>query len=337
MTSQFRRYIALSEVPVEGFFRYKDVVQVLPAPTEAPRLQADFSLTPFHHPLIVEISFTPSDVGRKSSGYEIPVDTVNIEIAQTRLKHLLLLLTAFCNFRLFTYSFHQAWFVSPGTQANGQLDWSPQWGRESYVLNGFDSEIANFTEPNVAPANLVEAAGYFNSLGRPIGQVVEFPVTISALFDAAFAIPDEARTALLSACSLLDQGIALWQSHPSLSFASCVSALECLIAFDHREEKPEVCRGCGQERYRVMKKFQQFFANYGSNSAEFKKYAQEVYRYRSKILHRGELFLGDVELRKFLSLDGSDVDEFRRSLVRTCRICIANWLLSNHKAVSHTP
>jgi hypothetical protein len=257
---------------------------------------------------------------------------VNMEAAQERLKHLLLLLTAFTSFRVFIPSNDQGWFVSLATPDSGQLDMKPQWGQAAYFVSDHRGVIESFTESTVPRVPDAESRAYFNAYGHPVDQVLVFPNVISELLDAAYEISEDARFALLSACSLLDQGLALWHAHPSLSFASCVSALESLIAFEHKDEKNEVCQSCGQERFRVMKKFQEFFGKYGSPSPEFKRYAQKVYQYRSRILHRGELFLGEVIPHKFGAVDAFADRDLHRNLIRTCRICIVNWAIAKHYA-----
>lgn len=329
MTYAYKSYFAMSVVPVSGYFRYRDIFQILPAPPASPRPPAAVGA----HPFIIELTYPVSSVGRTTSyGHTIKAVFVNNETAFEKLKHLLLLLTAFTNYRVFLPPGHQGWFVSFGTLGNEQTDTSPQWGQEAYFDQNYNHAIQNFTAPTAPPINEVEPAKYFNAYGRRMDQVLEFPEIITILLDAAHEMSEEAKLVLLSACSLLDQGLALWQEHPSLSFASCVSALESLIAFDHKAEQVEKCDKCGQERFRVMQKFQEFFAKYGHQSSEFRKYAQKIYRYRSKILHRGELFLGDVITIKFASEDGEADRELHRNLIRTCRICIVNWVIAHKHA-----
>ena len=105
-----------------------------------------------------------------------------------------------------------------------------------------------------------------------------------------------------------------------------ISSLETLISLENRCEKIERCKECRQERYRVVKKFRDFFGKYGSSDPGFKKYALKVYKYRCKILHRGELFLGEVFPQRFASHEGFEDDQMRRSIISVCRICLVNWL-----------
>lgn len=330
--SAYSSAFALSEVPVLGYFRYRDIFQILPPPPEAPLP----SSTTGTYPFVIELSYQASTVGRKMpdiyaidghvpGGYVIDAPIVNIETAQEKRKHLLLLLTAFGNFRMFTPSNHQGWFISHGTAGTEVADKSPHWGQECYFVPGYQLSSEGFTEPKAPPVIQSDPSAYWGSaLDQPRG----FPSIISDLLDAAHMISDDAKLALLASCSLLDQGISLWQTHPSLSFASCVSSLEALIEFEHKAQKLEPCPKCEHKHFQVTKKFLEFFAKYGSPTPEFRKYAKKIYDYRSEILHCGKLFLGDVFLEKFASMDGADDRELHRSLIRVCRICIVNWVLA---------
>lgn len=329
MTIGFRSFIVLTDVPVVGCYRHSDSFQILPPPPHASLPPARFG----HYPVIVELAFPLVEEEQQTElGHEISADIVNVQIAQERLKHLLLLLTGITSHRFFVPSNNQGWFISHGVLGSKSHSFVPQWGQEAYFLEEHEYKVDGFSPAPVTQISQSDSSTYFNKYGRPTDQVLEFPDQISRLLNAADSLLPDAERAFLSACSLLDQGLAIWHAHPSLSFASCVSALEALIAFDHRDQPKEICSTCGQDRYRVMKKFQEFFARYGSPSDEFRKYATKVYRYRSNILHRGELFLGDVIQPKFGSLDGFDDRQLHRNLIRTVRICIVNWLASQRQA-----
>lgn len=329
MTIGFRSFVALTDVPVVGCYRHNDSFQILPPPPHALRPPARLG----YYPVILELAVPLVEQGQQTElGHEIDAQFVNIQIAQERLKHLLLLLTGITNHRFFVPSSKQGWFISLGVFGSEVHSFVPQWGQEAYFLDEHEYKIDGFSPLPVEQISQSDSSTYFNRYGRPTDQVLEFPDQISRLLNSADSLLPDAQRALLSACSLLDQGLALWHAHPSLSFASCVSALEALIAFDHREQATETCSTCGQDRYRVMKKFQEFFARYGSPSPEFRKCATKVYRYRSKILHRGELFLGEVIQPKFGSFDGYDDRQLHRNLIRTVRICIVNWVALQRQA-----
>ncbi len=207
-----------------------------------------------------------------------------------------------------------------------------QWGQQGYFYKGFQSNIDDFTSPKVASIKQIDPNEYFNRYGRSTDQEYDLPNNIGNLFDVYYSLEEEAKKSFLCSSSLFDQGVEMWSEHPSLSFAAMVSSLETLVHFDNRKEKIERCKECGQGIYGVVKTFRDFFNKYGSPSPEFRKYALKVYKYRSKILHRGELFLGEVYPRRFGSFDGFEDDELRRSIIRTCRICLINWLLTNNNS-----
>lgn len=332
MTIGFRSFVALTDVPVVGCYRHNDSFQILPPPLHAPRPPARFG----NYPVIIELTVPLVEKGQQTEwSHEISADIVNAQVAQEQLKHILLLLTGITTHRFFVPSNKQGWFISHGVFGSETNSFVPQWGQEAYFLDEHEHKIVGFSPLPIEQISQLDSSLYFNRYGRPTDQVLEFPDQISQLLNSANSLPPDGRRALLSACSLLDQGLALWHAHPSLSFASCVSALEALIAFDYRDHATETCSTCGQNRYRVMKKFQEFFARYGSPSPEFQKYATKVYRYRSKILHRGELFLGDVIQPKFGSFAGDDDRQLHRNLIRTVRICIVNWLALQQQAQLH--
>jgi hypothetical protein len=201
----------------------------------------------------------------------------------------------------------------------------PQWGQEGYFFEGIQ-KIDVLSENDTPTIGREDPQAYFNQYGRPAGGSLVLPENIDYLLAKYYSLDNQARLAFLSSCALLDQGISLWSRHPSLSFAALVSAIETLISYEHRDKKLEKCKVCNQDRYRVTSKFRDFFMKYGSATPEFKKYAQTIYRYRCKVLHEGDLFLGEIKLRTFGSSEGFDDDDLRRSLIRNCRICLINWL-----------
>lgn len=329
MTTEYRKVLALSNIPVKGSFRYRNFFQVLPADAGAPEPPAVMN----HHPFVIEFCFTVDETPRElPGGNPVPQWVINNDDAYKALKEILLLLTAFSNDRVFTYFHKQSWFIPMETKGGQPTDKKVQWGQEGYFYNEFNSDIDELCNTGIKSVALIDANEFFNRYGRRTDQEYDLPQNINELLDAYFALDEDNRHYFLTACSLFSQGITIWSEHPSLSFAAFVSSIETLIAADYKGEKIEKCSECGQDRYRVINKFREFFDKYGSPTPEFRKYAVKVYKYRSKILHRGELFLGEVIPRRFGSMEGFEDDDLRRSIIRTCRICFVNWLLNQRKA-----
>ena len=329
MTSGYRRVIALSNIPITGWYRYSDSFQILPADADAPRPPAVLN----HHPCIIEFRFEIDETPReRPDGNVLPQWVTNNDDAFKILKEILLLLSAFSHDRVFTYSHKQSWFIPMGTKEEEPASKNIQWGQEGYTYEAFESDIESLSDSEAEPIQLIETNEYFNRYGRRIDQEYDLPENINELLDTYFSLEKNEKDSFLSACILHNQGMKIWSEHPSLSFAAFVSSLETLITVEHKGTKIEACKECGQERYRVIKKFRDFFGKYGSPSPEFRKYAVKIYKYRSKILHRGELFMGEITPIRFGSMEGFDDDELRRSIIRTCRICFVNWLLNRKQA-----
>ena len=329
MTTEFRKVLALSNTPVNGSFRHKDYFQILPADADAPKPPAVMN----HHPFVVEFCFTVDETPREHlDGSQVPQWVTNNDDAYKTLKEILLLLTAFSNDRVFTYAHKQSWFIPMGTKESKADEKNIQWGQEAYYYSDFNSDIDGLSKHEAESVALIDPNEFFNRYGRRTDQEYDLPQNINELLDAFYALDEDNRHCFLTACSLFSQGITIWSEHPSLSFAAFVSSIETLIAAEYKGEKIETCSECGQQRYRVINKFREFFGKYGSPTPEFRKYAVKVYKYRSKILHRGELFLGEVTPRRFGSIEGIEDDDLRRNIIRTCRICFVNWLLNQNKA-----
>ena len=152
------------------------------------------------------------------------------------------------------------------------------------------------------------------------------------LLEYRYSIPEISETisnpCFLSACFLFDQGVELFHQTPSLAFAACVSSLETLIAADHKGQDEEHCKDCGQVMYKVRQKFLEFIERYGNDSPETRNISDKVYSHRSKILHEGQLFLGETEPRTIEAADEWLKDDHqRRDVIRFFRACIINWLI----------
>ena len=80
--------------------------------------------------------------------------------------------------------------------------------------------------------------------------------------------------------------------------------------------------------YKVRQKFLEFIERYGNDSPETRNISDKVYSHRSKILHEGQLFLGETEPRTIEAADEWLKDDHqRRDVIRFFRACIINWLI----------
>lgn len=238
----------------------------------------------------------------------------------------------FLSHRIFEYRGPEtSWYLDLEGGPGGVSE--AKWGQRSYYANGVANSIEGFASvEGMKKIDELEINSYFNRRYISFDAVFDAPQNLTTLLDGYFGLSDEDKKAFLSSCALFEQGVEAWSMYPSLSFVGLVSCLETLINADNKGTKVETCKECNQDRHRVVKKFRDFFQRYGNDSKEFKEYALKIYKYRSRVVHTGELFHGEVMPEKFASGERIDVDEFRRSVIRTCRVCMVNWINSRVKA-----
>jgi hypothetical protein len=338
MMTRIRQETVLSDRRVTGGFMYRDLFRMIPMPTGAPVLEYPIG----HHPFLLEFSYTVPDVSETSYNPDIPLQellpTIDDEASIRPRNEILLLLSTLSRHLVFQYSrsFDPQWFIRvPMNAKDFSTSYDSVWGRGGYQYLHLPTRIMEgFSNVEVDAIGLLEPNEYFNGElphQYVVGQThneFELPSKISEYLDKYYSVSGKTKKSFLSACSLLRQGIQLFSLAPSLAFASCVSSLEALIAHDHLGQKTDHCRCCNQPKYHVLERFRDFIRTYGSDSQEDRKQATRIYKRRSSILHKGQLFLGEIEPRTIdRAVDWVSDDLSRRHVIRFFRICIINWLV----------
>lgn len=321
MSLHFRRALLFSSFPIEGKFKFSDEFQILPPDDKFPKL----SWLDCHQPFILEYKFESPDLESVNQD-DPPQFVIDNEYAANKITEITLLLSVFSENFFFYYKSEKSWFHS----FNEENDNTIYWGQQGYFIREFNDRINSLSKINIHEISLIEPNSHFNRIGHYVDHKLDLPSNIHDSFRAYFGLPKETQDIFLSSTSLLHQGIDLWGTHPSLSFASIISSLETLIAYEYRLDVPQPCECCGQKNFYVAKKFRDFIRKYGSKDNEFRQFAIKIYDLRSKILHRGELFLGETKSIPFKSLEHIYTDDMRRGVIRLSRICLNNWLFSQY-------
>ncbi len=322
----YGRAIALSSAPIVGLYRFGDEFQIYPAPVGSPTTNHIEATYPF----IIEVKYMATDQGKQLEMGFIEPDWINQSRRVDRINHVLLWLTTLTAFQLVFPKQRSSWFRSDSDRHVDPFP-LPQWGTEAYILREIGPCIEAFTEPDYAAIQHTEIHEYHSRIGLILGHEFDLPDSITELLKDVISLDAEATETFLSACLLFRQAIDLWQCYSSLSFASAVSALETLIDYNHRELKLERCGTCGQERYRVVKKFLDFCLQYGVGNRkdlyqEYKKAFSKIYSIRSALLHTGKLMHDDLYCPTIGTWDNFEEREQHRTLLRLYRICALNWL-----------
>jgi len=339
MMTKVRQETALSDRRVLGRFKYRDVFQIMPMPEKAPSLEFLIG----HHPFLIEFAYDVPDVSETHYNPEIPshalLPMIDVEASTRPKNEVLLLLSTLCRHIVFQYnssSINQQWFVRlPMNAKDIPTSYDSVWGQGGYQSLQVPARIMDrFSIVEAAPIGVIERNEYFNSElplqyvpGRTHNEF-ELPANIEEYLDIYYSLPYQVKDSFLSACTLLRQGIQLFNLAPSLAFAACVSSLEALIAHDFRGESVDRCECCNQPNYHVRQRFLDFINKFGNDSPESRKQADRVYQRRSSILHKGQLFLGEIEPKTIDLADNWIADnQSRREVIRFFRICIINWLV----------
>jgi hypothetical protein len=163
---------AFSHSPLKGFYRYKDLFQILPHKKQNESFQHD-------HPLIIEISFDEEVYPERSDNiwhrdiwekerFEFikrrsrkrrmdPTDPwVKAYQDQTKrlrppaiFKEVCNFLTLFTRYRFFTYDGKQGWFIPLQIQQNGKIINQVEsiWGQPGFISE-CGGTVENFTKTN---------------------------------------------------------------------------------------------------------------------------------------------------------------------------------------------
>lgn len=339
----FQRKIIFSHIPLEGYFRYKNILQMFPL-----EHNGDLELAGCyrHHPIILEYFFDTQDkelmpvcVGSQLKT-PIPTLVTNSYIGDKKFKEILMLLLVFTNHRFFNYGGEQAWFVSLAAE---DFPRKSDWGQKMYIQPRFEN-IKGFSNIEGLSEVKKKNSGHYSEpsmVSAGSESSIIFPDFIENLFDKYFQLDNEGKNFFDSASILFCNGGDLFGKMNSLSFAAFVSSIETLVECNRNLEKTKIkkCNNCGQNEYQSTKKFVDFIKKYGRISkedTESEKYMKDIYDIRSKILHNGILLLGDYPHHPWYSeSDSKKLKEemMHRYFGQVVRICLVNWLSGYNQAL----
>ncbi len=277
--------------PVLGQYRFNDKFQIYPSKRKPIQNGRYF------YPLIIEMAFSKQGEHYFRFGTPFGIDQLTKNIVE--MHHLLSVVTQFFFFGHIKSKNPIGKFINK-TIDNieiGNINWY-----QDKVID--DRNVPNFVIPKFA----------------------------NQVFEIYYSLPKNVALTFRKACYLFYCGVELRGTNPSLSFASFVSAIETIIASD--KSKSEKCNACGQLKYKLSAKFREFIITFGyggKTSAGAKKFINKLYIYRSKILHTGQLLLGDMFWHP---VEEEDIDKkweesfLHKDLLGVTRVCLINWLSS---------
>ena len=349
--------------PLRGYYRYRDLFQILPVAAQNETFQHD-------HPLILELCYCPDiwphrdqllwhrDWWERERYNYIRAHSPKNKMgssdewvkAYERMTKLLRrpaitdevssLLTLFTNYRFFTYGSEQHWFIPSGPE----MDSAPhQWGQLFYAFDTRESGT-ELSDPAGAKAARIPVDQYYKSVRDPMrageDNTVQLPENIDRLFDLYFGLDQNRKTGFYTACHLYNKALELCTTSASLSLVAAVMAIEALVNCVEDDgpvceecrtrESIDTCDLCGLPQHHATSRFKQFIMEFCSE--ELKKFANDLYKTRSKLAHGG-LLRDDLHDSGFYAGHKDEEQMFRRESLVVIRIAILNWLI---RPKSHT-
>lgn len=353
----------LSAQPLRGYYRYRDLFQILPAAAQNQSFQHD-------HPLIIEICYFPDvwphrdqllwhrDLWERErfeyirdhspkkeldpsdewvKAYQYQTTTMRLPAIIGEVSGLL---TLFANHRFFTYHAEQHWFI-PIPSPDRDAPRRSLWGQLHYVFDPLESG-ADLLEPTCPEVARVPIQKYYARVRDAIyageDNTVQLPENINQLFDLYFKLHPDRKTGFHTACHLYNRALELRTTCASLSLVAAVMAIEALVNCSGADapvkvceecgtpESVEKCSVCGLPRYRATSRFKQFLSDFGSE--DLKKFANDLYKTRSKLAHGG-LLRDDLHDSGFYAGKKDEERMFQRTSLSLARIAMLNWLIKS--------
>jgi hypothetical protein len=295
--------------PVDGYWRYRDEWQIVPAPPQAPRLDVLLA----DHPFVVELR-VPWYPGRAM---------LSAAIQGRRAWELQLILNLVLRGRIKRFSAR----APDGTWAlrwDGDDTPRAEWVQPGYFIPDWTYQSSEFTPTDgLRPLPEVSDEVYRTRRGIGADDVFEIPAVLGPLLDASHAVRPEVRDRFLHACYWYDRSGAAWNMSVSLGHVAAVNAIETIMPPGQVDRCPE----CGLNRAPgVTRRFHDFVERYAPLVPEQDR--KRIYKLRSSLVHEANVF--DIDRPgpwgALVPGDQKQRDTYQAGRI-VARDAIINWLL----------
>jgi len=293
---------------VEGVWRYRDQLQIVPAPSQAARPNVEFA----DHPFIVDFVFDASPNGqirnlrysRKAYELTLVLDLLlvsGISTTSNRGQH--------------------RWVFLPWDPTE-----EPQpevvWAQDGYFIPDFTYLVASLPDETVQPLAEVESARYYDPYDFDVrSDVLAVPTELEGLLGCFFGLQGENRERFLRACYWHHMARTIWPQSQSLHLASLVNAIECMASIGPERDTPDG----------PTKLFIDFMREYAPG-APSKKKINRLYDTRSHITHGERLLHYDQPPSAAALTQRSTADrQAGDDATVLCRGALLNWLWTSQE------
>ncbi len=313
--------ICFCDTKIIGYFRYKDLFQILPLPDDAAKPN---NIGLAYYPFILEVTYEPCpspmiENSRKRAK----------AVIYTRLLNLLSDQVISTGSRYTQFG----WVLKTENPATMVSEWS-QLG---YTYPGLKGTMDDFSSvEGLSPIERVSYQTYYTNTPARSLNPLTLPDNLEQSLDKAFMLDGATWRKFFMACSWYAQYRHTWEESYSSAFIALVTALECLAQEKEvcptcnqpiLENEEDTCPSCGQPRYHVTRHFQDFLKKYFPFIDQFPKERKTLYQVRSHLAHGMDLLQADLEPWKlFLDVKVQEQDILQRNLYFIVGIAIYNWL-----------
>lgn len=306
--------------PVTGALRLGDVLQILPVPDDAPKIEPRSLIG--DHPAILQFTYDKSTH-----------TLVNQHRREKRKRELFLLLNALVRNGI-------SWI---GNTARKSWVWDVR-GEDltdycfRYCQIGYGSrqewdqrdESGFFVNPCWSEIPRKAHSPYYGDLGFMVGEPFQLPDSLESSVDRYHQLDENESALFMRSAHWLAKCSEVFGHSHSLAYVSLVYALEGLVP---AATKTGQCDHCGRDQFdkSISVRFKEFLEEYGTDLSSGD--VKEMYRLRSAIAHGGGLMPRDREITGFrFTAEQNEKDAIFRQLRRVCETVLINWLHNDKRS-----
>ena len=286
MTCFYNRSVVFTKTPLKHSFRYKDIFQFYPLTD--PKSPKHLYRTDF--PIVIEY-FVNDNYKSEIQYEEGPFKDWLRESGKmiTSKKVIYFLLSAITNHRFFDYtagvgSWTMEWPEIIKEEVNhNRSEWrlNQYYYPESPEVREMESLVETVI-PKITP--IPHNLYYQNDPVDDIKKEIAVPSSINLILDQYFSLSSDDRKVIDSCISLINSGIQIESTLPSLSVISFISAIETLVNYEYRDDNKKIefdcpecqtltqspfqCKKCGSPIWGISHKYREFLKTYVNDSPE---------------------------------------------------------------------
>ena len=293
---------------VEGYFKYKDIFQLVPVPSHAPRQEYVVG----GHPFLLQYKYVSSS--------NISVDNARRMKRVTELG----LLIHFLSGSVVIYPSVYIEFAWVFNRADDK-DFSTSLKQIAYHYEGLTTKLEGYS--SVESLNLIP-------FGERHSNELTLKINSSQLLDKVFSLDSKQYDRLIKSLYWYYISNKTWLLSHSLSYVSLITSIECLLEKVDKcscgtakaHKGLELCDICGESKFRIGKSIKEFFEKHAKTtfdqmSSEEKK---QIYNIRSGMVHGADIYPRDLNSQ--FSYSQSLDDSFQRHISKLVSESINKWI-----------